>query len=202
MEELASVYLKYAAKKNLKSEIVSSSDGSITLEFRGHGVWNAFKNEPGKHVVQRCHGKRQTSVVAVGVLPIFEFSKQQLKDDEIEIKTQNGHGPGGQHQNKTASAVRMVHKPTGLQVFINGRSQQDNRRLAREILTARVNQHLLEQNQSAYSAERRGQLGDTSRGDKVRTYNFYKNLVHDHRLDRKTTQIKDVMKGDLDLLWN
>ncbi len=143
-------YLKYAEHLKLKSELLDASDGHITAKFTGAGVWDAFKNEAGKHVIQRCppterSGRRHTSVVAVAVLSLPpDKGYKPLPEDELDIKTQNGHGPGGQHQNKTQSAVRMVvHKPTGLQVFINGRDQHGNRAEALRILTARVNEYKL-----------------------------------------------------------
>lgn len=140
-------------------------------------------------------------MVSVAVLPIpTRLSLESLPDDELVVKSQGGSGPGGQHQNKTDSAVRMTHKPTGLQVFINGRDQQRNRREARRILTAKVYDYFQRQHNAAYDAERRKQIGDGGRGDKVRTYNFINSRVVDHRLGRKTKQIKRVMKGELDLL--
>jgi peptide chain release factor 1 len=134
-------------------------------------------------------------MVSVGILPMPDKNLPLIKDDDLEIKTQGGHGKGGQHQNVTDSAVRMKHKPTGISVFINGRDQHANRREALRILTAKVDDHFKQKKDKAYAALRRKQMGDGGRGDKVRTYNFIKSRVVDHRLNNKTKQIKQVMKG-------
>jgi len=136
----------------------------------------------------------------VAVLPLPpERLEQPLPETDLQIKFQCGHGPGGQHQNKTASAVRMTHKPTGLQVFITGRDQHANRREALRILTARVRQAENEAQEAAYGQARRQQLGSGKRGAKVRTWNFIASRLVDHRLGRKTNRIEDVVRGKLDL---
>lgn len=140
-------------------------------------------------------------MVSVAVLPIRD-DIPGLSDSDIEVTTCGGHGPGGQHQNKTDSAVRMKHTPTGLIVFINGRSQHANRREARKILAARVAALMQERADAAYSDERRMQMGGGGRGNKIRTYNFMNGRVVDHRLGRKTSQIRRVMKGEFGLLWD
>jgi peptide chain release factor 1 len=206
VHDLAAAYLKYANSLGFKSEILESSDGHMLLEFCGEGVWSAFKNESGKHVVQRIpptesKGRRQTSVISVAVLSIPDKINIVLKDEDLEIKTQGGHGCGGQHQNATDSAVRMIHKPTGLKVFINGRKQIQNRKKARKILTARVNDHYVDIQQSAYGSERQQQMSGGTRSGKIRTYNFLKSCVTDHRLNRKTRHIDGVMRGKFDLLF-
>jgi len=129
-----------------------------------------------------------------------EHDLKPIPDSELEVKTQGGHGPGGQHQNNTDSAVRMTHKPTGLQVFINGRDQHSNRREAKRILTARVNELRQADEQESYNAKRKAQWGGGGRTGKIRTYNFIKSRVTDHRLNKKTRQIDKVMKGRFDLL--
>jgi peptide chain release factor 1 len=140
-------------------------------------------------------------MINVAVLPLPpEKQSNLLSEDEIEITTQTGHGKGGQHQNKTASAVRMVHKKTGLNVFINGRDQHTNRREALRILSAKVNDHLYSHQKTAYTDERKEQLGDGNRGGKVRTYSFIEKTVVDHRTGKRAN-IKDVMKGNFGLLY-
>jgi len=134
-------------------------------------------------------------------MKIFNFEGKPLKDDDLEIKCQTGSGAGGQNQNKVASAVRMKHIPTGLSVFITGRDQGQNKSKALEILTSRVNDLLYERAHSIHAANRKEQIGDAGRTGKIRTYNFFKNLVHDHNFDKKTTQIKEIMKGNLDILF-
>lgn len=139
-------------------------------------------------------------MVSVAVLPI-QGDIQGLKDADVEVTTCGGHGPGGQHQNKTDSAVRMRHAPTGLTVFINGRSQHANRREARRILAARVAAMMRERADAEYSGERRAQMDGGGRGNKVRTYNFMDGRVVDHRLGRKTGQIRRVMRGEFRLIF-
>ncbi len=142
-------------------------------------------------------------MVVVGVLPIKEDAGlDPLKEEDLEISFQIGSGPGGQHRNKTASAVRMKHKPTDLSVFIcNERSQHANKAVALKILTAKVNEQYLEQNDANYAAMRKSQLGDGGRSNKIRTYNFMESRVVDHRLGKKTSNIKAIMKGEFDLLF-
>jgi peptide chain release factor 1 len=184
------------------------------LKVMGKNVWTAFKNEPGKHVVQRVppterSGRWQTSVISVAVLPLPPENKLvPLQEKDLEITTQTGkQKAGGQNVNKVASAVRMKHKPTGLSVFINGRDQGQNKKEALHVLTARVNQLRLDKTASDYDNLRTGQMkgiGDKlgGRGDKIRTYNFIKSRVVDHRLGVKTGNIKEVMKGNLTLLFD
>lgn len=205
MNELASVYLKYAAKKSLKAEILSSEDGSCTLQFGGRGVWETFKNESGKHAVQRISatergGRRHTSMISVAILPIFSLSLRPLDPADVVVTFASGSGPGGQARNTGNAACRMRHTPTGHIVFIDSRDASQNKRLALEILTARVHADASEAAAKEHNAQRAVQVGGGGRGDKVRTYNFLENRVTDHRLGKKTNQIKDVMKGNLDLI--
>jgi peptide chain release factor 1 len=147
--------------------------------------------------------RRQTSLVHVAVLPLPPDSAlRPLPESQVDFTYQCGHGPGGQHQNKTASAVRATHRPTGLRVLINGRDQHRNKREALRILTARVHEHLSRQRDAAYDRLRRAQLGDGGRGDKVRTYNCIGGgRVVDHRLGTRTHDVEGVLKkGQLELL--
>ncbi len=206
VHELLAAYRRYAERSRLSSKLLSASNGHVVAKVTGKNVWKAFQHERGKHCVQRCppsekKGRRQTSVVSVAILPLPpKLNLQSLPDDELDVKTQGGSGPGGQHQNKADSAVRMTHKPTGLQVFINGRDQHRNRREALRILTAKVYEQYHAQQSAEYGTERRNQMGNGGRGDKIRTYNFIDSRVVDHRLGRRTKQIKRIMKGDFGIL--
>lgn len=205
VDELASAYVRYARSLGLAVSILASRDGHVRLLVSGAGSWEAFRHEPGKHACQRIpetesHGRRHTSLVSVAVMPFACDAIEPLDDEDIETVTQHGHGPGGQHQNKTDSAVRMRHIPTGITVFINGRSQHANRREARRVLEARVAARARELAEGERSEERRAQMGGGTRGDKVRTYNFIGSRVVDHRSGRKTGQIERVMKGELGLV--
>lgn len=165
-----------------------------------------FGREGGKHCVQRIPptekgGRRQTSYLTVAVLPVPKQSRRTLSESDIEVKTQGGHGKGGQHQNKTDSAVRMRHKPTGLHVFINGRSQHANRREALRILTAKVNDYMCAQEDAEYAKLRKLRMGDGGRGDKIRTYNFIKGRAVDHRSGKKTSEVRRIIeRGAFNLL--
>jgi peptide chain release factor 1 len=205
--DLASAYLKYAANLGIKAETLTSEAGHTIIKFVGNGVWNAFKNESGKHCVQRVppserSGRRHTSMISVAVLPLPpENQVEPLREQDLEIITQTGkQKAGGQNANKVASAVRMKHKPTGMCVFINGRDQGQNKKEALRILTARVNEDKRQKDLNAYHKDRKNQLGGGGRGEKIRTYNFIESRVTDHRLDTKTRNIKEVMKGNFRLI--
>jgi peptide chain release factor 1 len=206
LAELLAMYLKWAVKKGLKPELWASSEAHAVIHVTGKGAGPAFRWEGGNHVVQRVpstekHGRRQTSVVSVMALPLPPEARQdELPDKELDIKFQAKGGPGGQHRNKTASACRMRHVPTGLSVFIDGRDQHANRREAYRILCARVAELRNRAAQDGYDGLRREQFSGGGRGGKVRTYSFIESFVADHRTERRTTNIKDVMKGDLTLV--
>jgi peptide chain release factor 1 len=205
VDELLSIYLKYAQSLKLKTELIHSRDGHKIIKILGKGAGRAFRYEGGKHCIQRIpptetKGRKQTSMVCVAILPIKDDVCEPLKSNELETQTCGGHGPGGQHQNRTESAVRMRHKPTGITVFINGKDQHANRREALRVLTARVNDLRETENNAAYAAERRSQMGSGGRSDKIRTYNILEGRVVDHRLGTKTGNVKGVMKGRLDLI--
>ncbi len=123
-----------------------------------------------------------------------------LKNDDLEVQATKGKGPGGQHRNKTSSMIRMRHKPTNLVVCIDGRDQHQNKKKALRILTARVEKLHQDRRQNEYNQGRKSQLDGCGRSNKIRTYNFIKHRIVDHRLGRKTTQIDEIMKGNLDLL--
>jgi peptide chain release factor 1 len=140
-------------------------------------------------------------MVTVAVLAIPDKMVMDIPDRDLEIKTQGGHGPGGQHQNKTDSAVRIKHKPTGLQVFINGRSQKANKIEAKKVISARVSEHYQEQSDKTYGKNRKNQHGGGGRSNKVRTYNFLESRAVDHRLGTKSGQVKQIIsRGRFDLL--
>ena len=199
--------MKYSRILGFKDELLHSDFGHVVAKISGKGAGIAFKNEPGKHCVQRVpptesKGRKQTSIVVVGVLPIKDDTRfEPLRPEDLETTCQNGSGPGGQHQNKTASAVRMKHTPSGLAVFINGRDQHSNKREALQILTAKVNELRLSEIDADYAAIRKSQLGNGGRSNKIRTYNFMESRVVDHRLGTKTGNIKAVMRGEFQILF-
>lgn len=189
--------------------MLHDSDGHKILQIKGPGAGKAFQHEGGKHCVQRIpetesKGRKQTSIVSVGILPIKkETGDEELRESDLEITFQTGkQGAGGQNVNKVASAVRMKHVPTGMTVFINGRDQHKNKEEARKILTQRVNDEKRAKTNAEYASFRKAQMGNGSRSDKIRTYNFMESRVVDHRLGTKTHNVKAIMKGEFDILFN
>lgn len=212
VQDLLSAYLHYASSLGLKTEIISSEVGHVVLKVIGKNAWNAFKHESGKHIVQRIppterNDRKHTSLVCVAVLSLPPESKQiLLEEKDLEIIRQTGkQKAGGQHSNKTMSAVRMKHKPTGLSVFINGRKQHQNHKEALRILTAKVNNFFKERNKIIENEKRSLQNGDVSeigkRGNKIRSYNFMENRIVDHVLGKKTNNVKEFMKGNFYVLF-
>lgn len=206
VEDLARAYIKWAQINNLEYDILDWENGHISLEIIGKNVLKYFQNESGKHCVQRVppterRGRKQTSMISVAVLPIRDEYIPPFKDSDLEIKCQTGsQKAGGQNVNKVNSAVRMKHIPTGLSVFINGRDQHHNKKLAKQILSTKVEEYYSNITNSAYNSERKKLLGDTCRSGKTRTYNFTESRVVDHKTGKKTTQIDKVMRGRFDLI--
>ena len=207
VHELLAVYVKYGQSKGFSSELLISEEGHVLVKFGGDGVWNCFKFETGQHCVQRigtteANGRRHTSFVSVAVLPIPEEKiLRSLPEQDIEFSYMRGSGPGGQNRNKVCSCVRAIYRPTKLEVVIDGRDQGKNKSLAVRILTAKFNKIEQEKKDQDYNRKRKI-LGQGGRGEteKIRTYNFLKNFAIDHRTGKKTSNVKAVMKGDLDLL--
>ena len=205
MEDLCSAYLKYGESLNFNSTLLTSADGHMIVKFTGQNVWQAFQHESGKHVVQRCpptenKGRRHTSVISVAVLPLLEKNFQSLPENELKTITQGGHGKGGQFQNARDSAVRMTHIPTGINVFINGRKQLQNKKEALRIITTRVNNHYMQQKQTKHDSVRKSQMAGGNRSGKIRTYNFIRSEVVDHRLGTRTSNIHKIMQGHFGLI--
>ncbi len=209
VNELSDAYKRYAQNLSFRVETIHEDYGSISLKIEGKSVYRSFMHENGKHCVQRIpqtesKDRKQTSIVSVGVMPIKRHSgSEELRDEDLEIKFQCGkQGAGGQNVNRVHSACRAKHIPTGLTVFINGRDQGQNKKEAISILTSRVNEMMREKNDAEYASFRKNQVGDGGRSDKTRTYNFLENRVTDHRLGKKTGNIKAIMKGEFGLLLN
>lgn len=204
VHELLSAYVKYAKRLGLSCELTASEEGMGSILIKGPSVQKIFQDETGKHCVQRIppterYGRTQTSMVTVGVFLIRPLCEVKLSETEFEFQFTKGSGPGGQHRNKTSSTVRMTHKPTGLRVVINGRSQHQNRALAYEILCSKV-RDMYEEQKKARDRGDRSVLTDRSRGNKIRTYNLKEQRAVDHRTGAKTRRVEEVLDGRFELL--
>jgi peptide chain release factor 1 len=204
---LLAAYLRYARELGLETDLVYDSDSAWSIQVTGKNCWECFSGEAGKHIVQRVpptesKGRRHTSTVSVAVMQLRQIvdSSKPLPSADVEIITQRGHGKGGQNVNKIESAVRAIHKPTGISVFINGRDQYRNKQLALEILQSRIIEREREFIHDEHNRLKAAQLGYGTRSGKLRTYNFINSYVLDHQTGKKTHRIEDVMKGRFDLL--
>lgn len=206
VHDLARAYLKFAKNNNLDAIVAFGDKSKCTLEINGNNAFVLFKDEGGKHTVQRVpptekRGRRQTSIVTVAVMPLVEQEVYSLNMGEVNIETKRGSGPGGQHRNKTESMVVATHKPTGIKVSIDGRDQFSNKRLALKILANRIASRRQDDSHNQSAATKREQVGFGGRADKIRTYNFIDHRAVDHRSGKKTTLVDDVIyKGRFDLI--
>lgn len=203
------MYSMYAENKRWKTEITSSNETElggvkeISFTIEGEQVYSRLKFESGVHRVQRVPetesgGRIHTSTVTVAVLPEMETVDVQLNPADIEMQVFRSSGAGGQHVNKTSSAVRLIHKPTGTVVECQQeRSQFQNRDKAMRILASRLYEAEQEKVTSEYTAERRSQIGSGMRNERIRTYNFPQGRVTDHRIGLTLYQIDRIMDGDL-----
>lgn len=199
------MYNNYALKQQLKVKKIISKPGNITLELSGLYIDKLFQYEIGKHQVQRQplndrNGRTHTSTVVVGLIKASTYKYITLKEEDIRIRAVRGTGPGGQARNRKSTCIEMTHIPTGLETRIDTRSQKQNKAEALKILTERVNKYYSDIHYGIYDNYRASQLADGGRTGKIRTYSFNNGFIHDHQLERKSTQIKEIMKGNLDLL--
>lgn len=199
-QELGQMYLGYAKKQGWQA----SELADLMYEIHGKGVYKKLRYETGVHRVQRTPetekmGRIHTSTATVAVLPVRKKLNIEIKPADIEIDTFRSGGAGGQNVNKVETAVRITHKPTGLEVKCTSeRSQLKNKEKAMSILAAKL--EALEEEKAAkqLSAERKGQIGTGDRSEKIRTYNFPQNRITDHRIKVSVHDIPGFMSGNLD----
>jgi peptide chain release factor 1 len=204
------MYTMYAESKRWKSEIANINETElggikeVSFVIEGEGAYSRLKFESGVHRVQRvpdteASGRIHTSTVTVAVLPEMEEVDFQINPADLQIDTFRSSGAGGQHVNKTESAIRITHLPTGTVVECQDeRSQHKNRERAMKILVSRLLEAEREKQSAAVAEERRSQVGTGDRSERIRTYNFPQGRVTDHRIGLTLYKIEQIMNGDLD----
>lgn len=208
------MYSKYAETQGWKIEVMNANPTElggykeIVFMINGQGAYSKFKYESGAHRVQRVpetesQGRVHTSTSTVVVMPEAEEVELDLQDKDIRVDIYHASGAGGQHVNKTASAVRMTHIPTGVVVAMQDeRSQLKNREKAMKILRARVYDKLQQEAQSEYDAERKSAVGTGDRSERIRTYNYPQNRVTDHRIGLTIQKLDQIIEGKLDEVFD
>ncbi len=211
-QELFRAYSRYAEEKGWKVHTVSKSMSEqggvkeVIAEIKGEGVFGKLKHERGVHRVQRVpqtekQGRVHTSTVTVAVLPQAEETDIEIKPEDLRVDTYRAGGAGGQHVNKTSSAVRITHLPTGTVVAVQDeRSQYKNKAKAVSILRSRLLDRQEEEKLQKEAQERRQQVGTGGRSEKIRTYNFPQDRVTDHRLKQSWKNIASIMEGQMEAI--
>lgn len=206
---LYDMYVRFAERQNWNVEIIDENKTEIggykeiVLMITGDNVYSKLKFENGAHRVQRVPetesaGRVHTSTATVGVMPEYEDVDIEIEDKDLRVDVYRASGAGGQHVNKTSSAVRMTHLPTGIVVAMQDqRSQQQNRLKAMEIMKARVYDHYASQNEAEYAEQRKTAVGSGDRSERIRTYNYPQNRVTDHRIGLTLNKLDRVMNGEL-----
>jgi peptide chain release factor 1 len=210
--DLFRMYTRYAQAKGWKVEIIDSNQSDrggfkeIVFEVTGRSAFGKLKYEPGVHRVQRvpvteASGRIHTSTATVAVLPEAEEIEVNINPDDLKVEIFRSSGPGGQNVNKVATAVRLIHLPTGITATCQDeRSQSRNRMKAMAVLRARLLDREQRKQQEEITRERRSQVGSAERAEKVRTYNFPQSRVTDHRIGLALHNLPAILQGQLDEL--
>lgn len=213
--DLFRMYSRYAERQRWKVEIVSANESElggykeIIAKIVGQGAYSKLKFESGGHRVQRVpdtetQGRIHTSACTVAVLPeVDEVADVDINPADIRIDTFRASGAGGQHINKTDSAVRITHFPTGIVVECqDGRSQHSNKAQAMQVLAARIKAKQVDEQQSKIASERKSLIGSGDRSERIRTYNYPQGRITDHRINLTLYKIDAITEGDMDELIN
>ena len=199
-QELKEMYEKYGEGKRWRVKALDE----LTLEIEGVDAWEALRYETGVHRVQRVPvtektGRIHTSTASVAALPIRTKPTFVINPADLEMEFSRSGGAGGQNVNKVESAVRIIHKPTGIDVrSTSERSQLKNREQAMSILSAKLEALAIEEEAKKHSADRKSQIGTADRSEKIRTYNFLQDRVTDHRLKESWHNLPKIMLGGID----
>lgn len=207
--KLAEMYALYANSQNWEAKILYSSQSSLSgykeaaLEIKGKGIFEKLRFETGVHRIQRVPetekmGRVHTSTASVAILPVYKKARVEIKPSDLEIEFSRSGGAGGQNVNKVETAVRIIHKPTGIDVRSTAeRSQLKNREKAMSILAAKLEMLKEEEAQKKHSLSRREQIGTADRSEKIRTYNVLQDRVTDHRIKKSWHNIEKIFKGEI-----
>jgi len=208
--DLYRMYSRYGQTKGWKEKVLDSNNSTIggykeiVFELQGAGVYDELQNEGGVHRVQRIpktekQGRVHTSTATVAVLLKPKKTEININPADLQIDTYKSSGPGGQYVNKTESAIRITHKPSGLVVTCQSeRNQQQNKETAMTLLAARLLARQEEADLSSLSTERRDQIGWAKRSEKIRTYNYPQNRITDHRIEKSWHNLEAIVNGDLE----
>jgi peptide chain release factor 1 len=204
--DLYRMLTRYAERLAFQTESLDIGEGKYTFAIKGDGAYSVFKFEGGTHRVQRVpqtesQGRVHTSTATVAVLPEAEDLDVQVDANDLQIDVYRSSGPGGQSVNTTDSAVRITHRPSGIQVSMQDeKSQLQNREKALRVLRARLYERALAEQQAELAADRRSQVGTGDRAEKIRTYNYGERRVTDHRIKLTVHNLDQVLEGELDEL--
>jgi peptide chain release factor 1 len=208
-KELAEMYGLYAETQGWSFSPIETSETAIggykeaSFEVRGRDCYKRLRYETGVHRIQRVPatekmGRVHTSTASVAILPVKKKSSIDIKPSDLEIETSRSGGAGGQNVNKVETAVRIIHKPTGIDVRSTAqRSQLKNREMAMSILTAKLEKLKEEQEAAKYSADRKSQIGTADRSEKIRTYNILQDRITDHRIKENWHNIEKILAGGI-----
>jgi len=206
-EELAQMYVKYVQTKGWRTKTVDESRAElggikeVKIEIKGENAYRELQYETGVHRVQRIpatekQGRIHTSTASVAIMPIYTRIKVEINPADLEIETSRSGGAGGQNVNKVETAVRIIHKPTGIDVRCTSeRSQLANREQAMKLLLSKLQQKKDEDEARANAADRKAQVGTGDRSEKIRTYNFPQDRVTDHRIKESWSNLESIMSG-------